>query len=198
MAFGSTIAAAAGVFVGTNLDDIIVLTILFLAARADGRARPWQIWVGHYLGIVALVAVSLAAAFGLRSVPEHWIGLLGLLPFTLGTWGLFNAARGRTEHEGRSPEATGVGSVIAVTIANGGDNISVYAPMFRVSGMRGSLLSIATFVALATVWCLAGSWLGSHPKIIAVVSRYGHWIVPAVFIVIGATILVGSGVLARS
>jgi cadmium resistance protein CadD (predicted permease) len=41
-----TVAAAVGVFVGTDIDDIIVLTVLFLSARATGKPRPWQIWAG--------------------------------------------------------------------------------------------------------------------------------------------------------
>ena len=54
---GEIIPAAAGVFAGTNVDDIIVLTVLFLAARTSGRPRPWQIWVGQYAGIAVLVAL---------------------------------------------------------------------------------------------------------------------------------------------
>jgi cadmium resistance protein CadD (predicted permease) len=47
------------------------------------------------------------------------------------------------------------------------------------------------------VWCLAASWLGSHEKAIAATQRYGHWIVPGVFIVIGAVIVIESGVISR-
>ncbi len=88
-----TLAAAVGVFVGTNVDDIIVLTVLFLSARAIGRPRPWQIWVGQYAGIGVLVAVSAAAAVGLSVVPDGWIGLLGLVPLVLGVKGLVSAGR---------------------------------------------------------------------------------------------------------
>jgi cadmium resistance protein CadD (predicted permease) len=38
------------------------------------------------------------------------------------------------------------------------------------------------------------SWLGSHRAVIAVIERWGHWIVPMVFIVIGALIVAESGV----
>ncbi|MER6591168.1 hypothetical protein ABT214_04790 [Micromonospora purpureochromogenes] len=40
-----------------------------------------------------------------------------------------------------------------------------------------------------------GSWLGSHRKVVDVVERFGHWIVPAVFMVIGAVIVIESDVL---
>ena len=53
------------------------------------------------------------------------------------------------------------------------------------------------FAAGVALWCLAGSWLGSHKKIIEIVDRYGHWLVPAVFIVIGGLIVIESGVLTK-
>jgi cadmium resistance protein CadD (predicted permease) len=84
---------------------------------------------------------------------------------------------------------------MGVTIANGADNISVYTPMFRTIGVADSLISVAVFAVLIAVWCLAGSWLGSHKKVIAVVERLGHWIVPGVFILIGAVIVLESGVI---
>lgn len=76
--------AAAGVFAGTDVDDLVVLTVLFLTARATGRPRPWQIWVGQYLGIGVLVTVSALAALGPTLVPDRWVGLLGLVPLGLG------------------------------------------------------------------------------------------------------------------
>jgi hypothetical protein len=52
----ATVTAAAGVFAVTNIDDIIVLTVLFLTSRSTGQPRPWQIVAGQYLGIGLLVA----------------------------------------------------------------------------------------------------------------------------------------------
>jgi cadmium resistance protein CadD (predicted permease) len=192
------LVTAAGVFTGTNVDDIIVLTVLFLSARAGGRPRSWQIWAGQYAGIAVLVTVSAVAALGLTIVPDEWVGLLGLVPFALGTRGLIAAIRARGHDEPPAPRvASGLLSVAGVTIANGADNISVYTPLFRTIGFAGSLLTVAVFAVLIAVWCRAGSWLGSHGKVIAVVRRFGHWIVPAVFMLIGAVIVIESGVLGR-
>jgi cadmium resistance protein CadD (predicted permease) len=96
-----TLAAAVGVFVGTNIDDIIVLTVLFLSARAAGRPQPCQIWAGQYTGIGALVAISAVAALGLALVPDPWVGLLGLVPFALGVKAFVTAFRARGDDERR-------------------------------------------------------------------------------------------------
>lgn len=192
-----TIAAAVGVFAGTNVDDLIVLTVLNLSARTVGRPRPWHIWAGQYVGIGLLVAVSALAALGLTIVPDRWVGLLGLVPFVLGVRGLVVAARTRGSRDDASlVVATGVLSVAGLTVANGADNIAVYTPTLRTIGVAGSVVAVAVFALLVAVWCAAGAWLGSHPKLIKVVRRYGHWLVPAVFTLIGAIIITDSGVIA--
>jgi cadmium resistance transport/sequestration family protein len=192
----STIATAVGVFAGTNVDDIIVLTVLFLASRTTGRPARWQVWTGQYAGIGVLVVASAVAAAGLTIVPDKWVGLLGLVPFALGVRSLVAAIRSRSEgEEPDTPVAGNAFAVAGVTIANGADNISVYTPLFRTIGVAETALTVAVFAVLVAVWCIAGSWLASHKAIIGVVERYGHWIVPAVFMLIGAVIVIESGVL---
>jgi cadmium resistance protein CadD (predicted permease) len=183
------VLAAAGIFAGTNVDDLIVLTVLFLAAR--GARRPaWPIWAGQYLGIAALVTVSLLAALGLTLLPDRFVALLGLVPLGLGVWGMVKAVRGGDE----SPvTAQGVLPVAGVTIANGADNIAVYTPVLRTVGAAGVVVLVLVFAVLVAVWCLAAAWLGSHRRVIAVAERYGHWLVPLVFVTIGVIILLGSG-----
>ncbi|MBG6135724.1 cadmium resistance transporter [Longispora fulva] len=191
-----TVGAAIGMFAGTNTDDLIVLTVLFLSARAAGRPKVWQIWVGQYTGVGVLVAASVVAALGLTIVPDGWVGLLGLVPLGLGVRGVITAIRARAEAEPASI-ARGLAAVVGVTVANGADNISVYTPVFRTIGAASTGATIAVFAVGVAAWCLAGSWLGSHKKVIAVVERYGHWIVPVVFIGIGSVIVAESGVLTR-
>jgi len=58
-----------------------------------------------------------------------------------------------------------------------------------------SLVTVGVFALLVAVWCAAGSWLGSHERVVEVVRRFGRWIVPAAFMIIGAGIIVGSGVI---
>ncbi|MQY06618.1 cadmium resistance transporter [Actinomadura macrotermitis] len=188
-----TLGSAAGMFAGTNIDDLIVLTVLFLSARANGRPRPWQVWAGQYAGIAALTAVSVVAALGLTIVPDRWVGLLGLVPFALGVRGLVAALRAGDAEDDPPAVAGGLLPVAGVTVANGADNISVYTPVFRTIGPGATAVTIAVFAAGVALWCLAASWLGSHERVIGFVERYGRWLVPIVFMTIGALILLGAG-----
>ncbi|WP_230690294.1 cadmium resistance transporter [Catellatospora paridis] len=187
----ATLGAAVALFAGTNVDDLIVLTVLFLSSRTAGRPRRWEIWAGQYAGIAALVAASALVAAGLAVVPERWVGLLGLVPLLLGVRALIQTLRSRGDGGPPPAVATTALAVAGVTVANGADNIAVYTPVFRTIGLTDSLLTIAVFAVLVAVWCAAASWLGSHPRVVTAIERYGHWLVPAVFILIGLAILTG-------
>ncbi|MFG2017670.1 cadmium resistance transporter [Actinomadura geliboluensis] len=180
-----TILSACGMFAGTNVDDLIVLTILFPAAHATGR--PWHIWAGQYIGIAALIVISVTAALGLTIVPDEHVNLLGLIPIALGIRALITAFR--SPSDAAPPMASGPISIAALTIANGADNIAVYTPVFRTIGPASTLITITVFALGVALWCWTASRLASHKKLIALLDRYGHWLVPAVFITIGALIL---------
>ena len=195
---GATIATAAGLFAGTNVDDIIVLAVLFVSARARGAPRPWQVWAGQYAGFTVLIAVSAIAALGLTIIPDTWAGLLGLIPFLLGARGLLQSARAhRTSAQVSAAPAAGLWSVAMLTIGNGSDNLAVYPPVLRTIGTGPAITTLVVFAAGVALWCLAGSWLSSHKKVIDLIERCGHWIVPAVFMTIGVIIIAGSGILLK-
>ncbi|MGC5335093.1 cadmium resistance transporter [Micromonospora sp. DT62] len=185
-----TAAGAAVVFTATNIDDIVVLTLFFVAARTTGRPRTWQIVAGQYLGIGALALASTVVAAGLLVVPEPWTGLLGLLPVALGVRALL-----RDDADDAPAVVGSTLGVAGVTIANGADNIAVYVPVFRALGPADGAVFLLVFVVLIALWCAAGAWLGGHPRVTRLVGRAGHWLVPAVFIAIGVVILATSGVL---
>ncbi len=194
----STIAAAAGMFAATNIDDIVVLTVLFLASTRGGP-RPWQIVLGQYLGFSTLVAISVVAALGLTIVPDQWVGFLGMIPLVIGVIGLVRALRkGRDDDEAESAlKAVGLLGVAGITIANGADNISLYTPVFRTISPTDTAITIAVFLVLVAVWCLLGRAIGTNRSIREMLERIEHWLVPAVFIGLGLFILIESGVVPR-
>ncbi|MEV4662322.1 cadmium resistance transporter [Micromonospora echinofusca] len=129
-------------------------------------------------------------AAGLLVVPDPWTGLLGLLPIALGVRALLD----RDADETPAVVGSTIGAA-GVTIANGADNIAVYVPVFRALGPADSAVFLLVFVVLIALWCAAGAWLGNHPRVTRLVGRAGHWLVPAIFIAIGAVILATSGIL---
>jgi cadmium resistance protein CadD (predicted permease) len=184
------IATAAALFAGTNIDDVVVLSLLSASSRAGGRPRRWEIWAGQYLGFGILAGVSVAAGRGLALLPARWLWLLALIPLGLGIVNLVAAIRPlRRGEQPRPPSAGGLLGVALLTIVNGADDLAAYTPFFAATGTAQAVVTLAVFAVCIAVWCIAGDLLTRHSRVTAAVSRYGHWILPAVFILIGLYVL---------
>ncbi|MDP1902336.1 MAG: cadmium resistance transporter [Rubrivivax sp.] len=202
----SDLGMAAAVFVATNLDDIFLLAAFF----ADPRLRHRSIVVGQYLGIGALVLASALAALFALALPAGWVALLGAVPLLMGLsrlWALrtetFDEQGGGEAHRIQNQEhkaERGLGSqvlaIASVTVANGGDNIGVYVPLFA-SAIETIALYALTFAVMTGVWCALGRSLVNHRLLGGAIQRYGHVALPIVLIALGAYILSGARVLIR-
>src|SRR3546814_18246347 len=80
---------AIGLFLVTNIDDIVVLS-LFFARGAGQRGTTTKIVVGQYLGfggiLVASIAVTLGAGLFLPDGAIAFFGLIPLLPGLTAPW----------------------------------------------------------------------------------------------------------------
>ncbi|CAA9259890.1 MAG: cadmium resistance transporter, putative [uncultured Corynebacteriales bacterium] len=182
-------------FAITNVDDILVLA-LFFGETGRGRAGVLTVVIGQYAGFVAILAASVVAALGTGLLPESAVPYLGLLPLVLGLRAARTAwrerrhgASGEDQEEGPAG-GPGAWQVAAVTLANGGDNIGVYVPVFAVAGAGGMTIYVAVFLLGVAVWCAAGWFFASRPVVARALSRWGHVLMPIVLIGIGALILV--------
>ena len=187
MAAAATLAKAAAAFAATNIDDLVLLALWFSQAR-PGFGAP-HIVAGQLLGFSALVALSLAGFAAGFFIAREWLGLLGLLPIALG----IRAWRARDDGAAREARSAGTLGVAAVTFANGGDNIGVYAPLFATLDAAGLAATLAVFYALLLAWCAAGARLARQRQVAAMLARHGHRVVPVVLVALGVVILAEAG-----
>lgn len=192
----AVILSAIGLFAATNIDDIVVLTVLFVAS-ARGGIPAWKIVGGQYLGFITLVVISVVAALGLTIVPDEWVGFVGVVPLAIGIYLLIKGLRRGDEDDDSGIEAGGLFAVAGITIANGADNISLYTPVFRTMSPVDTALTIGVFLVLVAVWCVVGRAVGTNRRVTELLERVEHWLVPAVFIGLGLYILIESGVVPR-
>jgi len=186
----ASIAAAVVLFAGTNVDDIVMLALLGSASRATGRPRRWAIWAGQFAGFAVITGVSVAAGRGLDLIPAHWLWLLALIPLTLGVVTLIAAIRAARAGERSAPPAPGGAlGVAALTITNGADNLAAYTPFFATDDAGRIAVTLVVFAIGVGLWCAVGWWLSGHKATTALVQRYGHWILPFAFILIGLYVL---------
>jgi cadmium resistance transport/sequestration family protein len=199
----STIVAGATAFVATNIDDIVILMLFFAQENANFHRK--HIITGQYLGFSALILASLPGFLGGLIVPKAWIGLLGLAPIAIGISHLIHPNHEQElQAVSTDPSSTKAPMsiatllapqtyhVAAVTIANGGDNIGIYVPLFANTNLIGLGVLLAVFFTLVAVWCYIAFQLTRHPRIAPILTRYGRRIVPFVLIALGIFILIES------
>lgn len=196
MDVGLVLGGAVGLFVVTNVDDLVLLTLYFGRVAGDPAAER-RVVAGQYLGFVAILVVSLGgAAAGRALLSTASLAYLGLLPLAIG---MRAAVLARRDHrEGAGPDAASRGpltvpAVAAVTLANGGDNVSVYIPVFASSGPGRTVATCALFLVLVAVWCAAARLVGTRRPVVAVLDRAGHVLLPVVLMGVGVVILVRGG-----
>lgn len=196
---GQTIISAIGVYISTSIDYLIVLIILF--AQLSQNKRKWHIYAGQYLGTGLLVGVSLVAAYVVNFVPEAWmVGLLGLIPIYLG---IRFAIVGEGEEEEEEEEIIErleqskanqlFWTVTLLTIASGGDNLSIYIPYFASLDWAQTLVALLVFAIGEIIFCKLSQVLSSIPLISETIEKYTRIIVPLVFIPLGLYIMYESG-----
>lgn len=160
----TTLAAAAGLFVATNIDDIVVLS-LFFARGAGHKGTTAAILTGQYLGFLGILVASSVVGLGFNAViPTDLIRYFGLIPLLLGLWAAWQAFRGEDDDEDISGKKLSTLAVAGVTFANGGDNIGVYVPVFYYlyAGRSSSLLCRLSCACSPT--CLGGAVCGNSAR----------------------------------
>jgi len=197
---------AIAVFASTNIDDIFLLAAFY----ADPRLRHRSVVVGQYLGIGALVLVSALAALLALAFPDGWVALLGMVPLAMGFSKLpalrtdaSNGKNGSDENRIQGQERNAerglrsqVFAIASVTVANGGDNVGAYVPIFATD--LGAIVTYAlTFAVMTGVWCALGYMLVNNRILGGTIRRYGRVLLPIVLIALGVYILSGALVLFR-
>ncbi|MBD2197387.1 MULTISPECIES: cadmium resistance transporter [Calothrix] len=206
---GSAFTEGIIAFAATNIDDIFILLLFF--TQVDNNFRRRHIIIGQYLGFLAIILASLPGFFGGLVIQREWIGLLGILPILIGLKQLLSKEQENSEVQTVSDNFTQTSpsnfiltfiwtilhpqtyKVAAVTIANGGDNISIYIPLFAGQNLNSLGVILIVFLIMVGVWCAIAYYLSLHPAIATILNRYGHHLVPFVLIGLGLLIMYERG-----
>lgn len=184
----TTLITSVGAYAGTAIDDLFVLMLLF-SQTEDLRCRK-SILQGQCLGIAVLMAVSFLGAAGLMLLPPWSVGLMGLIPLGLGIRELIRAFR--PEGEKKAPTAASLLRVALLAIANGADNVGVYAPLFAGYDPGQKLFSVLLFMVMTVIWCALAALMAAQPQLKEVLQKYKRLLVPLVLFALGMYILLSN------
>ncbi|WP_461021684.1 cadmium resistance transporter [Thalassiella azotivora] len=188
------VGQAVGLFLVTNIDDIIVLS-LFFARGAGVRGTTAKITAGQYLGFGAILTVSVVVSLGAATfLPEAAVAYFGVIPLVLGLFAAWKAWHGDDDDDAKlAGKQVGAWTVAGVTFANGGDNIGVYVPVFVTVGNAAIVAYSIVFLVLIAALVLLARFVATRQPIAQVLERWEHILFPLVLIGLGVIILVEGG-----
>lgn len=195
----STLVQAVVLFAATNIDHLALLALWFV----HGQNRPGttaRICAGQYVGFGVILAVTLVlSTISGLVIPQEYLRFLGLIPLALGVKAAIGEIRervgsrdceGEDEGEGQlKGKKVSVGAVALVTMANGGDEIAVYLPVFALSTWWQIALFCAVFLVLAGVLLALARFITGRMGLAEVLERFEAIIFPSVLILLGVLIL---------
>lgn len=182
-------------FISSDLDDIVVLTLLF---TQEEKYKKYQIVLGQLLGIDCLVVFSLLIDYGLSFLINGLLQWLGLLPIFLGIKYWFDYYfRSKTDNS-ILPKSIRYNrfaiikilSICLLTISNGADNIGIYVPLFSQYNQTETGLTIGVYMMMTLIWCFIGYKLANLPVLKKKIEEYRKWVIPLIFIMLGIYILI--------
>lgn len=200
----STLITGVAVAFATTFDDNIYLTIFF--GKVNRTFRPRHIIIGEYVGFTMLVLISLVGFLGGLIISDVWVGLLGFLPVSIGIANLLNREEDEIQNVNanfhsytrptpkRSLLATlkdpQTYKVSAVTIANGGNNVAIYIPLFASTSLPSLGIILSVLYSMLGLWCFLSYHLTRQPQIAILISRYLRRLFPLVLIWLGISIVI--------
>lgn len=179
-------------FIASNIDDTFILMMLFSSLQFQTR----HIVIGQFIGIGVLIIISTLGALIALVLSPFFIALMGLIPIAIGIKRLLEYERNQTTDNNKTIQDKKRQKLIpflavsGITIANGGDDVGVFTPLFaKYNTIVEVSTLVAIFMGLTVVWCALTYYFVNHPVIATRINRIGVMTTPFVLIGLGLYIL---------
>jgi len=184
------IAVAAGAFIGTNLDNLILLAALH--KRYAQRSR--MVTAGYFSGMILIGAICLVVGEAGEFIPIAYLGLLGVIPILIGVNALFQLFRNKQSGASSSLVLGTSNHTIFITVlmtqlSNSADSIITFSVLLADSADSSDYLVAATFLAMAGVFASLALYALRHRRLRNFLDRYGNYVTPFILILVGVYIL---------
>ena len=187
------------VFISTEIDDFLVFVVLFASQKVLKNCV--LIFSGRFLAVFLAALISAFASSLLSALPHFYLRFLGLIPLVIGTVKIFKKNdeddgenvfnKHRNVAKGTFLAAVSLFfSAFLITLVSSGDNAGIYIPFFLDFSFSQKLFALGEISLLNFAWTLLQLKSASLPAAGKIVRKYGRVLVPAVFILLGISVLI--------
>ena len=184
------VAIAAGAFIGTNLDNLLLL-VTFYSRYPDHTATVTGAYAAGML-LIGVLCVIIGEGGGL--IPIDYLGLLGIVPISIGAIGLLQLFRKPKDNDvaqrvaGNQRKAVFL-AVMLTQLSNGADTIITFSVFLADSTDRADYFIIPTFFVMVLLFSALARFALKHPRLKHFLDRFGRYITPLILVLVGWYIL---------
>jgi cadmium resistance protein CadD (predicted permease) len=179
------VVAATVAFAAANIGDLFVLLLFF----SDRHFRPYQVVIGQYLGVSAIIVLCLGGSTAASFLPHSFIRLLGIMPMAVGVYKLLSRSKDEDKIRSKASPTANVLSIAVIAFADCSDDLAVFTPLYaRSAALEKALITMAFFILIG-VWCALALHLTTHRTLGIQIRRFGETAGPWVLIGLGLFIV---------
>lgn len=184
------ITVTSGAFIGTNLDNLILLVALY----SRYEKHPTTVTAGYFGGMIIIGIICFVIGFGGTFIPISYLGMLGVLPIFMGVMALFQLSRNRhaevaTGFAIENSRKTIFAVVLMTQLSNSADSIITFSVFLAESTQTSDYLIVLTFLAMTAVFAGIAYYLLKHRRLSDILDRYGQYVTPFILILVGFYII---------
>jgi cadmium resistance protein CadD (predicted permease) len=184
------IAVSSGAFIGTNLDNLVLLVALYSRFRNNSKS----VTAGYVSGMILIGIICLIIGLGGVFIPISYLGMLGVIPIFLGIIALlqlFWANQGTESSSVRMETGSRAifTAVLLTQLSNGADSIITFSVFLADSTPKSDYLIVLTFLAMTLIFSGVAFYSLIHRKLSNFLNRYGKYVTPFILIFVGFYII---------
>ena len=184
------ISITAGAYIGTNLDNLILL----VALHQRYEKHPRVVTAGYFAGMLLIGVICLVIGEAGELIPVSYLGLLGVIPISIGSLALIQLFR-KNKSSDSAGVVAGIGAyatfatVLMTQLSNGADSIITFSVLLADSKDTSDYMIMPTFLAMVGVFACLAVYSLKHRRLSEFLSRYGSYLTPFILILVGIYIL---------
>jgi cadmium resistance protein CadD (predicted permease) len=187
------VAVAASAFIGTNLDNLVLLMALY--SRYDQKSGI--VTAGYFAGMLLIGAVCLLIGEAGEFFPLAYLGMLGVIPIFIGVVALIKLFLGKNTNQAHDTSVKHSHmaifmAVLMTQLGNGADSIITFSVLYADSTDSSDYLIVTTFIGMICLFAWLAYYSLKHRRLSEILVKYGHFVTPFILILVGVYIILNT------